>query len=101
MWLYCVCVCVCGDTLIGLYVKWCSQSHILNAVRYARRLQHAPKATIYLINFHILKQSIKGNYWGFPIRTDDKLNTTQWLLRLTLTVFEQDILDLQVLQGQQ
>jgi len=52
-----VCVCVCGgDTLIGLYVQWCSQSHILNAVRSARRLQHAPKVTTYLINFHILKQ---------------------------------------------
>jgi len=58
-----VCVCVCvWDTLIGLYVQRCSQTHILNAVRCARRLQHAPKATAYLINFHILKQSIKGNY---------------------------------------
>ena len=52
-----VCVCV-WDALIGLYVQWCSQCHIRNAVRSARRLQHTHKAaTTYLINFHILKHS--------------------------------------------
>jgi len=56
MRLYCVCVCV-WNALIGLYVQWCSQCHILNAVRSARRLQHAPKATTYPINFHILEHS--------------------------------------------